>query len=662
MQTRLLMKNFAILLLPFAATVLVQKCFLVFYYCQNNAEASFFVSFFEFLTNFNFIKEDLVAAPVFVMLMVIPSMFKVKIRITVSSLLLLALVLFIPSAFRFFQIYEIPFDMSQIKNVHGKAEILSSMGAELVAVVFIFIAILAILYLMWQIFFFKKYVTDCKQASIIFSASLVLSLSGLFIKPSADGIEINFVDQFEAGYSPLYRLTYYQLHKPKKKTRAFELEEYLKVKYNDLSLISKKVFRPVHFTRRRYNIVVYVLEGIGKNIIHLRQGDQYAMPNMLGLYKNAISFENHYSNSPLSVNALFTVLTGSYELPTDRWAVADYPRFGVKSLSELLQKYRYDTQFFYTGNLLYAKRLFFLQPRFNKVFESKTYKNHSYKPLNWGVDDRVYIEEIEKYLEQVKKRFFMMVVPVTPHHPYNIPDDARKVFKPRGGAYKQKSFVKYLNAVHYSDKVLGDVIKTIEKSKHARRTIILVYGDHGEAFGQHRRNYNHPFYLYEENLAVPFIIYNKHLIKKPRTYDQPSTHIDTGPTILDIVGLKKPVEYVGRSLLKSSPNRVQFFHTFWRDDLSGLKDGRYKYIYNFSKHEHELYDLGLDREEKKNLAKSEPEKTKQYFEMVKNQRAFKYSFYRKVTRRGVIDDENEFIAADKAFAKKLKGEETNEEK
>ena len=51
------------------------------------------------------------------------------------------------------------------------------------------------------------------------------------------------------------------------------------------------------------------------------------------------------------------------------------------------------------------------------------------------------------------------------------------------------------------------------------------------------------------------------------------------------------------------------------------------------------------------------QKTKQYFEMVKNQRAFKYSFYRKVTRRGVIDDENELIAADKAFAKKLKREE-----
>ena len=34
----------------------------------------------------------------------------------------------------------------------------------------------------------------------------------------------------------------------------------------------------------------------------------------------------------------------------------------------------------------------------------------------------------------------------------------------------------------------------------------IIFGDHGEAFGQHEGNYGHTFFLYDENVRVPFIV------------------------------------------------------------------------------------------------------------------------------------------------------------
>jgi arylsulfatase A-like enzyme len=42
-------------------------------------------------------------------------------------------------------------------------------------------------------------------------------------------------------------------------------------------------------------------------------------------------------------------------------------------------------------------------------------------------------------------------------------------------------------------------------------TLLCIFADHGEAFYQHAGNYLHALQLYEENVAIPFIIYNRKL-------------------------------------------------------------------------------------------------------------------------------------------------------
>ena len=43
----------------------------------------------------------------------------------------------------------------------------------------------------------------------------------------------------------------------------------------------------------------------------------------------------------------------------------------------------------------------------------------------------------------------------------------------------------------------------LTKQKLSDSTLVVVVGDHGEAFGQHRRNFAHASEIYEENMHVP---------------------------------------------------------------------------------------------------------------------------------------------------------------
>jgi len=54
----------------------------------------------------------------------------------------------------------------------------------------------------------------------------------------------------------------------------------------------------------------------------------------------------------------------------------------------------------------------------------------------------------------------------------------------------------YRNALHYGDVSLGTLIEGLRTRGLEENTLWVVYGDHGEAFGQHEGNYGHTFFLY----------------------------------------------------------------------------------------------------------------------------------------------------------------------
>ncbi len=154
------------------------------------------------------------------------------------------------------------------------------------------------------------------------------------------------------------------------------------------------------------------------------------------------------------------------------------------------------------------------------------------------------------------------------------------------------------------------ILDRLEEENVAEDTLIVIVGDHGEAFGEHEEFASHMIFCYEANLKVPLIFYNKKLISKNRVISERVDTIDVMPTILDLAGIRKGEDIQGESLedtligKKQGNDRLIYIESMYGQEelnwapLNGIIDGDYKYI---SLPKPELYNIKTDPLEKDNL-------------------------------------------------------------
>ena len=94
--------------------------------------------------------------------------------------------------------------------------------------------------------------------------------------------------------------------------------------------------------------------------------------------------------------------------------------------------------------------------------------------------------------------------------------------------------------MHYGDAALGALIHGLEARGLEDRTLWIILGDHGEAFGQHEGNYGHTFQLFDENVRVPFVVAAPGLLSHTLRARRVVSLLDTAPTVLDLLGMDAP--------------------------------------------------------------------------------------------------------------------------
>lgn len=223
------------------------------------------------------------------------------------------------------------------------------------------------------------------------------------------------------------------------------------------------------------------------------------------------------------------------------------------------------------------------------------YKNFS---VEWeyldGIDDRCMVNSALDWINSTKENTFTLCWTMQTHYPY-FSSGSEVQFNTNN-----KSLNRYLNALNNSDKAFGILMDELSKKNMLDETLVFVTGDHGEAFGRHDQ-ITHGSEIYEENLHIPLMLINPKLFHG-ETDNRIGGLIDIAPTVSHIVGMKSPTEWQGRSLLNNQPKDRAFFFGPYADFLFGTRYGNWKYIYNASTTNSELYDLSKDPKETTNLA------------------------------------------------------------
>jgi arylsulfatase A-like enzyme len=169
----------------------------------------------------------------------------------------------------------------------------------------------------------------------------------------------------------------------------------------------------------------------------------------------------------------------------------------------------------------------------------------------------------------------------------------------------------YLRQMNRIDEQIGRLITHLKKSGSYADSLIIIMGDHGDAFGEHGE-YNHREYLYDTTLHVPLIV------KLPSNALKGSCSqlvrlSDITPTVCSLLDLPV-VEMDGKPLLAEQliEGRPVYAETRIEKSVSekdniknsyvGLRTHRWKLILNQLTDEVELYDVVNDSGERKNMA------------------------------------------------------------
>jgi choline-sulfatase len=166
----------------------------------------------------------------------------------------------------------------------------------------------------------------------------------------------------------------------------------------------------------------------------------------------------------------------------------------------------------------------------------------------------------------------------------------------------------YYGMVSFLDDNIGQVLAALDELGLGESTRVIYSTDHGDNLGN-RHMWGKSVH-YEEAAAIPMIIAGPG-IPRGRANATPVTLVDIYPTIVQSVGLEPDdgdLALPGRSLVDiavdEDPQRVAFGEYHAAGSITAMymvRKGRWKYIHHVG-HEPELFDLGADPGETKDLA------------------------------------------------------------
>jgi lipoteichoic acid synthase len=350
------------------------------------------------------------------------------------------------------------------------------------------------------------------------------------------------------------------------------------------------------------NVVLISLESTAAQYLGLYGARPDVMPNLSNLARNAIVFDNAYAVYPESIKGLFSILCSTY--PAFDSKAERYQSFQCPSVAAVLAAAGYRTALFHSGRFMYLGMEAVIEDRgFDTLADAGDIggKHNS----SFGVDEPSTVARILQWIDSVPegRPFFVAYLPIAGHHPYESPD--------AGPFPDGDEFGRYRNALRYGDASLGTLVHGLRTRGLENKTLWIVLGDHGEAFGQHDGNYGHTFHLYEENVHVPFVIAAPEAIAQTTRARQIVSLIDTAPTVLDLVGLPRPACYQGGSMLDPVRRKALFFADYSLG-LLGLRDGELKFIFELGSRRSKLFNLDHDPRETTDLSASHADQVRSY--------------------------------------------------
>lgn len=311
---------------------------------------------------------------------------------------------------------------------------------------------------------------------------------------------------------------------------------------------ARRTFNPVHHYKlpnsqyhipEKTNVIVLVLESMSSEFIGpLNNGGKTYTPYLDSILEESYLLTNAYANGKKSIEAIPAITASIPTLMDNPYISSPYSGNKIDALPILLEKMNYSTAFYHAatnGSMNFDG--FASLAGYDEYFGRYEYDNDDHFDGHWGIFDEYFLPwSVEKISEQ-RKPFFATIFTISSHHPYTIPDHHGDRFDTGDGAM--------YDATMYADYTLKLFFETAKKQDWFENTLFVITADHSPASSNTR--FNNRYGMYQ----IPLAFYHPDNSQIKGRSNDVAQQCDIMPSVLDLLGYKKPFFAFGNSLFRN---------------------------------------------------------------------------------------------------------------
>jgi phosphoglycerol transferase MdoB-like AlkP superfamily enzyme len=326
------------------------------------------------------------------------------------------------------------------------------------------------------------------------------------------------------------------------------------------SLQQQTESEPLFGAYKGKNVLVVQAEAFQSFLIQQKVGGEEITPNLNRLIEQSAYFPNFYHQTANGRTSDADFATSCSLQPVSSGSV--FIRFAghqFECLPQVLKSAGYDATVHhaYDGSFWNRNNMYH-NMEYDKFYTIKDFNID--EPLGWSLGDKSFVRQtVQQIVDRGKSPFYAMAITLSSHHPYAIGQHELDIGELNGTLLGD-----YVQAAHYVDEAIGELIDELKSANLWENTILVFYGDHDNSISNwddYEKLFGRPVTELEKNTIlkkVPLII---HLPSDEHAgvYDKAVGQLDTLPTILGLLGIStQPYHWMGVSAFSEAAKPVVF--------------------------------------------------------------------------------------------------------